>query len=242
MPERNAGGWTRKWIPVLCALLLALLGAVLPFAVSVIQDANAENLRESRELNTVQLTLLRDGGIRETLQLVAEGEQATLPWNGETRMTEEEARGAAQKMMNLMSEEGMIPTAPPYSEEYVERRVIVSWDIVRPPVIVWLYVCEDIYTETLIYIDDGTGQMVRMNVETEAPPEAYVSLAESWRVFLSEYYGFELLLGDEESAEGSYRRSFPLLLDMGDRQEPCRLNLSFYGNKSLTASFNSFDS
>ena len=129
----------------------------------------------------------------------------------------------------------------------MEKRLTVSRTGGQTSALLWLYTCEGAPLVS-VYIDDETGCLVRLSAETDAraEPGAYPKMAEAWRIFLSEYYGFELLPGYAEEGVrvggdgGSLERYlFPLLLDMGNGQ-PLRLNLALYGPKYLRVSFNAF--
>ena len=86
----------KRYGPTILTLLLVALGAAMPWLASLAQDVRIGKLQEDLELNTVSLTLLQDNGLEQTLR-IASSAPVTIPWEGGTALTEDEAFQAADE-------------------------------------------------------------------------------------------------------------------------------------------------
>lgn len=230
----------KRWgLPLLAALLTAA-GAAGPYMISAIQDARAAGKSEIWAVDPVNLTL-NSGAVQETLRLLA-GPTSELEWSGNTHLTPEEAGSAAEETLRLLAESGLVPLAPSaalepdnggYVPVYTEPRLVMSMDESNLSAVVWTC-CVASMPHNWIFIDDETGKMVRTflfvtdagQIVNQADsswtqdPEQTFKTAEQWRVFLSEYYGMEMLLGESvreewEDWEDWYSSLFTLSFDAG---------------------------
>ena len=230
----------KRWgLPLLAALLTAA-GAAGPYMTSAMQDARVEGASEIWAVDPVNLTL-NSGAVQETLRLLA-GSTSELEWSGNTNLTPEEAGSAAKETLRLLEERGLVtlvpdsilaPDAGGYVPVYTEPRLIMSMDESNLSAVVWTCWIESM-PGNWIFIDDETGKMVQTFLFAADPgqtlnkavigwtqdPEQTFKTAEQWRVFLSEYYGMEMLLGESvreewEDWEDWYSSLFTLSFDAG---------------------------
>ena len=230
----------KRWgLPLLAALLTAA-GAAGPYMTSAMQDARVEGASEIWAVDPVNLTL-NSGAVQETLRLLA-GPTSELEWSGNTHLTPEEAGSAAEEVLRLMEESGLVPLAPSaalepdnggYVPVYTEPRLVMSMDESNLSAVVWTC-CVASMPHNWIFIDDETGKMVqtwlfaadagqtlsKAVIGWTQDPEQTFKTAEQWRVFLSEYYGMEMLLGESvreewEDWEDWYSSLFTLSFDAG---------------------------
>ena len=230
----------KRWgLPLLAALLTAA-GAAGPYMISAIQDARAAGKSEIWAVDPVNLTL-NSGAVQETLRLLA-GSTSELEWSGNTNLTSEEAGSAAEETLRLLAESGLVPLAPSaalepdnggYVPVYTEPRLVMSRDESNLSAVVWTCWIESM-PGNWIFIDDETGKMVqtflfaadagqtlsKAVIGWTQDPEQTFKTAEQWRVFLSEYYGMEMLLGESvreewEDWEDWYSSLFTLSFDAG---------------------------
>ena len=223
----------KKWALLLCTLLLTVLGAVLPHAVSAIQDANVENAAESRPFDPVNLRLVKGGGIQEVMQLLA-GSVDEMEWPGNTRMTPEEAAEAAAYAVIRMYRSNLIRHLPGNFTEMeisAQPHFVMSMNESSASAVLWICELEDM-PGNFFYIDDETGKIVRAFMDTlnldmsvsmastdavwaSKGFEETVERLEQWRVFLSEYYGMELEFGDMWEYDDGYSMYCTLSFDTG---------------------------
>ncbi len=230
----------KRWgLPLLAALLTAA-GAAGPYMTSAMQDARVEGASEIWAVDPVNLTL-NSGAVQETLRLLA-GSTSELEWSGNTNLTPEEAGSAAKETLRLLEERGLVtlvpdsilaPDAGGYVPVYTEPRLVMSRDESNLSAVVWTCWIESM-PGNWIFIDDETGKMVQTFLFAADPgqtlnkavigwtqdPEQTFKTAEQWRVFLSEYYGMEMLLGESvreewEDWEDWYSSLFTLSFDAG---------------------------
>jgi hypothetical protein len=230
----------KRWgLPLLAALLTAA-GAAGPYMTSAMQDARVEGASEIWAVDPVNLTL-NSGAVQETLRLLA-GSTSELEWSGNTNLTPEEAGSAAKETLRLLEESGLVtlvpdsilaPDAGGYVPVYTEPRLVMSRDESNLSAVVWTCWIESM-PGNWIFIDDETGKMVQTFLFAADPgqtlnkavigwtqdPEQTFKTAEQWRVFLSEYYGMEMLLGESvreewEDWEDWYSSLFTLSFDAG---------------------------
>jgi len=230
----------KRWgLPLLAALLTAA-GAAGPYMTSAMQDARVEGASEIWAVDPVNLTL-NSGAVQETLRLLA-GSTSELEWSGNTNLTPEEAGSAAKETLRLLEESGLVtlvpdsilaPDAGGYVPVYTEPRLVMSRDESNLSAVVWTCWIESM-PGNWIFIDDETGKMVQTFLFAADPgqtlnkavigwtqdPEQTFKTAEQWRVFLSEDYGMEMLLGESvreewEDWEDWYSSLFTLSFDAG---------------------------
>ena len=227
----------RQWILPLLALLLTVTGAALPYAVSTLQDSTVEALRENRMLNDVSLTLMEGDGIQEVLHLLA-GSANELEWMGKTNLTEEEVASAVKEILRQLYKSRLVGPEFQFIPEdcsvYAEPHIIMSMDESDLSAVVWLCWLEEIPSNWFM-IDDRTGKMVRICLNETAlgdsisiynksaylwvtDQEKATQRAEQWRIFLSEYYGIELLFSDSEDYDDGYSMYFDLAFDAGGQR------------------------
>ena len=97
----------KRCLPLLSTLLPVALGAAMPWLTSAFQDARMGNSQESLELNMVSLTLLQDNRLEQTLRIASSG-PVTIPWEGGTALTEDEALQAAEEAWDMMYSFNMV--------------------------------------------------------------------------------------------------------------------------------------
>lgn len=157
---------------LLCALLLTIAGAALPYTVSVIQDARVEAAPEIRPFDPVSLTLQKGGGVQETLELLA-GSYSDLEWSGKTELTAAEAANAAREAVRLLNENGLLSLTP---EDFglnqfvmsLDPHIMMSMNESSLSAVVWICWI-DAAPDNWIFIDDATGKMVRAFLLSAAP-------------------------------------------------------------------------
>lgn len=230
----------KRLMLLLCTLLLTAAGAMLPYAVSAMQDARVESAPETRQFDPVNLTLQKGGDVQETLLLLADS-YSDLEWNGRTRLTGEKAADAAREALRILYTGGLYFLSPEaFGKDgltvSVEPHMMVSMTESSISAIVW--VCwVDQLPETWIFIDDDTGKMVRAFLfDTwmvsaaaasktviydagsgwEQDPEEMTKLAELWRETLSDYYGMELTFSESEVYSDYYSTRFKLRCGEGE--------------------------
>lgn len=226
----------KRWALPLLALLLTAAGALLPCAVSAVQDVRVESAPEIRQFDPVNLTLQEGSGVQETLRLLS-GSTSEMEWHGSARLTEGEAASAAREALRLLNESGILGLTPEAlgTEEFTistEPHIIMSMNESALSAIVWVCWIEEM-SSNWIFIDDETGKMVRaflfetmwpnankaaaaydssLNQSTDTEEAAKVT--EQWRVFLSEYYGMSFQ--DAELTADNYSTVSMLRFDGGE--------------------------
>lgn len=227
----------KRLMLLLCTLALTAAGAMLPYAVSAVQDARVESAPETRQFDPVNLTLQEGGGVQKTLLLLA-GSYSDLEWNGRTNLSGQEAADAAREAVRFLHTDGLYFLSPEdFGEDSltvsVEPHIMMSMTESSVSAIVW--VCWiDQMPDHWIFIDDDTGKMVRaflFDTETilydaadvnlsasgwKADPEVMTKLAEVWRESLSDYYGIELSFSESEVSADDYSSVFKLHCDGGE--------------------------
>ena len=238
----------KKWALPLCALLLAAAGAALPYAAAAVQDAQVSHMRENRLLEEVNLTLQRGGETLDMLRLAA-GPNLGMPWDGETRLTAEEAANAARTFAEKAAAAGMIPGWPEAIERGQMRQQIYDEDVqlyggiaVEPYLLVSqeesslsgvFWSCwGDGLPSGNITIDDSTGMMVQMILSTGVA----LAKARDWADFLSGYYGTSLTIEDQQEYSSDVYAEYSLSFPYGESRRTCRLLLEGWNS---IVSFNS---
>lgn len=235
----------KKYAPPLLTLLLVLLGAAMPWLTAQIQDANIRGRQERLELNAVALTLRQDGNVGPVLRLLAEA-HAQIFWDGETAMTEQEAHLAAVQTVQELTEAGLLSSESYIllmeSPCYLEPSLRIAGD--GSSALTWN--CSwDCVVPCSIVLDDSTGKAVQFLVSdlpaehselVDGCPEPWLAEEDGqaqlkgWSAFLQEYYGAEVLRIEEGSWDmyDTMSRSYRLWFDLGDGEDACGLELSFF--------------
>lgn len=224
----------RQVLPLL-TLLLIVVGAVMPFAASWVQDNRISGLKESLALNSVSLTLQQDADVSVALRLIT-GDYSIIPWEETTEEDAQKASDAAMEAMTDMEAHGLLPKgiveAMKGSERWAEPSLLISQD--GSSVLVWnCYWSGGSTSPGFILIDDLTGKPVQFLASGPTPQnteEAYVQLAK-WNSFFLDYYGIEIISVQEETQELAYGGPFfhfSFGADLQDSLEPCELELRIY--------------
>ncbi len=254
-----------------CGLLLLVSvltagGALLPYAVSRIQDRYVENQTEARSFEPVSLTLSEDGG----LLLMLENMQQCMgmSWQGDTHLTESEIAAAARDTVSALTDAGLIQV---YAQRYLlNRELLEEMDLERLEDLCDIYPMLMVSTtnadfsavawachwhigfEGLFILDDINGKVVSGSIdlsESDYPVfgrtgyidmEAFTKLAYSWQDFFAVYYEMEAIsVSESHSRETSdYTLKFTLLFVPGNGHDSFKVPLVFYDNGYFT--FNQF--
>ena len=249
----------RQWLPPLFALLLTAAGAALPYMAAAAQDAQVGNMRENRLLDAVDLTLRKAGDARDMLKLAA-GPNMELLWDGATRLTAEEAASAARELVDLAVEAGIIAWQPEqpagqkaggpmydvdiqlYGGVAVEPYLMVSEEESSLSGVLWSCWGEGLPPGQIV-VDDASGKMVQMILNTETPADsdlkfsaAALAQARSWAEFLSGYYDVALTVQEQEDHPAKLYAEYSLTFPYGESLGTCRMTLE--GWNSLVVCFN----
>lgn len=229
----------KKHLLLLSALLLIVLGAVMPNLVSQMQDTQIRKFHKKLELNTVNLTLRQETDAGLVLQLLQQEYTETI-WEGETSLIAEDACHAALTAIKEMDSYGLF-----------EDVALEQLDSGAGEAVPLLLVAEDgsssvvwncdYYSvsdrgETQIYlvtVDDTTGKLLRVlmsdsSTDTgQAQGEIDLLKLEKWIVFLRNYYGIEPV-DATRSAHGDIARCFDMLFCSKDGSEYYSLKLDLF--------------
>lgn len=229
----------RKVLPLFTFLLIAV-GAVMPFAVSWVQDNRISGLQESLTLNSVSLTLQQDADVSVALRLIT-GDYSIIPWKETTEEDTQKASDAAMSVITDMEEYGLLPRGVievmKGMERWVEPGLLIAQD--GSSVFVWkcYWSCGDT-PSYFILIDDLTGKPVQFLVKSPIlrdTEEAYVQFAK-WSDFFEDYYGIEIASVQEETQELTYGVAcyhFSFGADLQNGLEPCELELRIYDGMAV---------
>lgn len=175
----------KKHLLLLSALLLIVLGAVMPNLVSQMQDTQIRKFYKKLELNTVNLTLRQETDVGLVLQLLQQ-EYTEMIWEGETSLTAEDACHAALTAIKEMDSYGLF-----------EDVALEQLDSGAGEAVPLLLVAEDgsssvvwncdYYSvsdrgETQIYlvtVDDTTGKLLRV-LTSDSPTDTVFEVVEGW--------------------------------------------------------------
>lgn len=226
----------KKHLLLLSALLLIVLGAVMPNLVSQMQDTQIRKFHKKLELNTVNLTLRQETDAGLVLQLLQQEYTETI-WEGETSLIAEDACYAALTAIKEMHSYGLF--------EDVALDQLVSGAGEAVPLlliaedgsssIVWN--C-DYYSVSnrgelqvyLVTVDDTTGKLLRvwMRDSSTDKGEAHdLRKLEKWILFLVDYYGIESV-DVTRSAHGDIAHCFDMLFCSRDGSEYYSLKLDLF--------------
>ena len=246
--------WKRYWLALL-TLLLVSLGAAMPWLSAKAQDARISKLQEDLELNTVSLTLLENSGMERTLHL-ASSNPVSIPWEGGTALTEEEALWAAEEALDVMYSFNMISkrerSTLSKAEGTVEPCLMVAED--GSSALVWdcRWADEDWNYSAAIAVDDVSGKAVQIDVgspveinhmviSTEANDgkyevfrEDYYIQLDMWVPFLEYYYNANLMTVAELENISEGEMKFLLRLEFfgGENVQTLSLPLELYCDRT----------
>ena len=198
-----------KFLLPLFTLLLAAMGAAMPFAASYMQDVRQSD-PEIRSFDSFSLTLRQESDLGRTLALVS-GSDYYIEENAEA---EADARMTRLEMLCANDHSVSIPTWT------------MEWNL------------PDAGDTLYVWMDDATGKAFLISLPSERYSNKYVynvsseaiyASAENWRAFLEDYYGTEVQLAWEAWFDYSARFSltFPLGPADGEKTE-YQLDLYIY--------------
>lgn len=230
----------KRWALVLVTLTLAAVGAVMPFAVSWVQDARQTD-PEIRSFDSFSLTLRQESDLGRTLALVS-GSDYYIEENADaeedTRMTRVEALSAAEELLKELIQYGLLDTAVSSLPTIWSQTLHANDESVSIPTWTMQWNLPDAGDTLYVWMDDATGKAFLISLPSERYSNKYVynvsseviyASAENWRAFLEDYYGTEVQLADEEWFDYSARFSltFPLGPADGEKTE-YQLDLYIY--------------
>lgn len=223
-------------LPLLTLALIAM-GAAMPFFVSWMQDGRIGSFQEKFLLNTVNLTLRQDGEASTVLRLVSEA-YATMPWDGRTSMTEQEACQAAMDTVAEMDLRGLLPEGDldylKHVGMWAEPILLLGED--GTSALVWeCYWAGGEVSACYMMLDDVTGKAIHFLISTPmfSGEEDIYALYEGWVSFLTDYYDIEILSAGRVLREYGKKEPIYLFLlqaDLKDGLEPCGLELELFDN------------
>lgn len=250
---------------VLLTLLLVAVGAVMPAAVSYIQDSCGPILEESRSFDSFSLTLREEADLGRTLKLIAgsdyyvEDAQASE----DSRLSEGDALDAAREVLTGLARYGLLERLPEeLSTPDVWPQTLIPMDGTAA-IPMWSVSWHD--GPEYIWLDDAAGKAVMISIGSvryakdyisNANSEPFYALGENWRTFLEDYYGTEVRITGEEWSD--YAVKFALTFALGGDGEQAGFQLDLYihyadgfttlspyvspADVSLNASASSYDS
>lgn len=251
----------RQWGLLLCALLLTACGALLPYAVSRMQDRYVEDRTETRSFEPVSLTLLEGGSLLLILEKMPNS--FTMGWSGETNMTELDVMAAARDAVSAITDAGLIQV---YAQKYpLNRDLLEQMDLERLmelcelvpmlmvstadadfSAVVWCCFWHMGFDGRLFF-DDLSGQLVSAtfdifetdHYETDRRPDTWAELSTKqayiWQDFFAAYYdGIENVSIADMEQNSEYMMTFILLFEPGNGQDSFRVPLVFYDSGYFT--------
>lgn len=235
----------RRWrLPVLTLLLMAA-GAAMPWAVFRAQDVYGENRQEERRLDSFSLTLREETDIlSRTLRIIQDGNYSMSDWAPSAKLTEEEALGAVQEVMELMADFGLVePWVPENMANFqASLGAVASIEDEGTSATMWMVYSEnplDGYNY-FFWLDDASGKVLLVSVPIAhmEPMEDLYILMERWRQFIEVYYGVEISKIGEEWYDVCVE--FYLPFQLTEAEEPLQMKLSLYyaDNFSTLTPFN----
>lgn len=224
---------------VLFTLLLVAAGAVMPAAVSYIQDSCGSILEESRSLDSFSLTLREEADLGRTLKLIAGSDYyvAEVQASEHARLSEGQALDASHEVLTELAKHGLLDWIPQeLSTPDVWPQALVSTDG-TDEIPMWSINWRN--SPGYIWLDDAAGKAVMISVGCPSYSAKYIfnvdsepiyAQAENWRQFLADYYGTEVQISGEEWFDTSvcFMLTFPL--GGAEEQEPSifQLGLNIY--------------
>lgn len=186
----------KKYILLLFALVFIILGAILPYLTSQIQDAQINRLQKKLELNAVNLTLRQEDDVGPVLQLISQ-KHTESSWDGETVLDEMDACQAALTALETMDQYALLPEGAlerfQETQGHTQPQLLMGED--GSSALIWTCTWDDALG-TFITLDDATGKAVRILSESDPTDGDTVESAhfrlEKWIAFLQDYYSIEL--------------------------------------------------
>lgn len=221
---------------VLLTLLLVAAGAVMPQAVSYIQDSYGPSLEESRSFDSFSLTLREEADLGRTLRLIAgsdyyiaEGEETA-----DARMTRADVLTAAEELMKMLIQYGLVEHTTSSLPRIWPQTLCANDGSVSIPTwsLQW-----DMPTNLYVLMDDASGKAFLISLPCMGYSEKYLAKngwepiyaqAENWRTFLAEYYGTDVRLADEEWFDISARFALVFPLGTAEDEAEYRMDLDYY--------------
>ena len=226
----------KKYALLSLTLFFIPLGAAMPKLASQIQDFRLRGFQKEMELGAVKLTLRQAGDVGPVLQLISRAHTEN-PWEGETALSEADARQAALDVVKTMEQYGLLPEEDAKRLQTeggnVEPQLLVGED--GSAALTWFCAWDPPFP-LYITIDDATGKAVRIltgRAEAESElSEAFTDCPERWYTFLQEYYDLAFTAENGASGEGGNRPPalFRLCLSSKDGSMQYTLNLEITDN------------
>ena len=229
-----------KFLLPLFTLLLAAMGAAMPFAASYMQDVRQSD-PEIRSFDSFSLTLRQESDLGRTLALVS-GSDYYIEENAEAeadaRMTRLEALSAAEELLKELIQYGLLDSAVTSLPTIWPQELHANDGSVSIPTWTMEWNLPDAGDTLYVWMDDATGKAFLISLPSERYSNKYVynvsseaiyASAENWRAFLEDYYGTEVQLAWEAWFDYSARFSltFPLGPADGEKTE-YQLDLYIY--------------
>ena len=223
---------------VALTLLLVTAGAVMPEAVSYLQDIYGANLEERLAFDSFSLTLRQESDLGGTLKLIAGAdyyvEEAKA--SEDIRLSEKDALEAAQDVLILLANHGLLDknAAGPRSTPSVWPQTLISTDGTSA-IPMWTVSWQD--NPEYVWLDDASGMAVMITVSCLSYSTQYIynvtsepiyAQAENWRSFLEDYYGTEVQITDEEWFDSAVRFALTFPLGEGGDQEQPLFQMDLY--------------
>lgn len=230
----------KRWALVLVTLTLAAAGAVMPFAVSWVQDAR-QTASETRSFDSFSLTLRQESDLGRTLQLISGSNyyiEEIADSEEDTRMTRVEVLTAAEELIKELIQYGLLDTTVSSLPTIWPQTLHANDESVSIPTWTMQWNLPDAGDTLYVWMDDATGKAFLISLPSERYSNKYVynvsseviyASTENWRAFLEDYYGTEVQLADEEwfDYSASFSLTFPLGAANGEKAE-YQLDLYIY--------------
>lgn len=222
---------------VLFTLLLVAAGAVMPAAVSYIQDSYGPILEESRSFDSFSLTLREEADLGRTLKLIAGSDYyvAEVQTSEHARLSEGQALDAAQEVLAELAQHGLLDGLPQeLSTPDVWPQTLVFSDG-TDEISMWSISWHD--GPEYLWLDDAAGKAVMISVGCPSYSAKYIfnvdsepiyAQAENWRQFLADYYGTEVQIAEDEWFDDSVRFALTFTLGGEGEQTSFQLGLDIY--------------
>lgn len=221
---------------VLLTLLLVAAGAVMPEAVSYIQDSYGPSLEESRSFDSFSLTLREEADLGRTLELIAGSDYyiAEDEQSEDARMTQVDVLAAGEELMKMLIQFGLLGQSVSSLPRIHPQTLCANDGSVSIPTwtLQW-----DMPANLYVLMDDASGKAFLISLSCMGYSEKYIAKngtepiyaqAENWRAFLEEYYGTEVHLADEEWFDISARFALTFPLGTAEDEAEYQLDLHYF--------------
>lgn len=216
--------YIKQWLLVILTLLLISTGAAMPWAAARFQDLYGVSSQEALPFDPVSLTLRQDWELGAALRLMSSTYDLT-DWFGETRLTEEDACGAAFDALALMDQYGLLDLNYYDSDYNLEENIlermkadgaskaspVLFIDFQGTSGIIWICHWKGTHSPDYeLMVDDTTGKAVIGYIPTPSPEDletAYKQM-EQWTGFFQEYYAIEITDIEDQSEDNMPRFIF----------------------------------